>query len=117
MLAPEQAQRGVVERLHAERDAVDAGRAKRAKRSASTEVGLASSVISRSGAGAKQALARSITAATVGGAISEGVPPPKKIERSTRGPISSAWRSISATSARPARVVDLAGATWLLKSQ
>ena len=90
MLAPEQAQRGIVERLNAQRDAVDARRAHRAEWSASLEVGLASSVISSSRDGVKQALARSITAATVCGAISEGVPPPKKSERSTRGPIASA---------------------------
>jgi len=56
------------------------------------------------GRGAKQAVARSINAPTVAGAISDGVPPPKKIERSVRSPISAAQRSLSATSARPQRV-------------
>ena len=78
---------------------------------------MASSVISRSGAGAKRAVARSITAATVSGAISDGVPPPKKIERDVRAPSSSAWRSISPTSARAQRAWSTSPLTWLLKSQ
>jgi hypothetical protein len=36
------------------------------------------------------------------------VPPPKKIERSMRSPISAAQRSITATRARAPRVVDRA---------
>jgi len=48
-------------------------------RPASTEVGFASSVISTSGDKVQRDAARSSSAATVPGAISEGVPPPKKI--------------------------------------
>src|SRR5438445_167389 len=50
-----------------------------AKRPASTEVGLASSVISSSAAVSHNALTRPTTAPAVAGSISEGVPPPKKI--------------------------------------
>src|SRR5438445_8928407 len=48
-------------------------------RPASTEVGLASSVISSSAAVSHNALTRPTTAPAVAGSISEGVPPPKKI--------------------------------------
>jgi hypothetical protein len=56
---------------------------------------LASSVISMSPRGGNRARARAITAATASGAISEGVPPPKKIEASRRGPVRAAWASMS----------------------
>ena len=55
-----------------------------AKRAASTEEGLASSVISMSGSAGQWRVAASITAATVAGGMSEGVPPPKKIEPKRR---------------------------------
>jgi len=57
---------------------------------ASTEVGLASSVISMSGANGQCRAARSMTAATVSGAISDGVPPPKKMLVSLRAGVSAA---------------------------
>ena len=60
---------------------VDAGRRKSAKRAASTEVGIG--LERHLDVAARRAQCRSaasITAATVAGAISEGVPPPKKIE-------------------------------------
>ena len=61
-----------------------------AKRSASAEFGLASSVISRSGAAGHSARTRSISAATVSGGISDGVPPPKKTETTSRSGASAA---------------------------
>ena len=54
--AAEKPQRLGVERLNAERQPVDPGRGEAAKRSASAEFGLASSVISRSGAAGHSAL-------------------------------------------------------------
>ena len=50
---------------------------KAAKRPASTEVGLASRLISASSARSQRWAMRAMTAATVSGAMSEGVPPPK----------------------------------------
>ena len=61
--------------------------------------------------------ARSITAATVAGAISEGVPPPKKMESSLRPGVSAAKWSSSANSARRHRSWSTSARTWLLKSQ
>ena len=49
-------------------------------RKASAEFGLASRVISRSRLVGQSRLTRSINAAAVSGGISDGVPPPKKIE-------------------------------------
>ena len=83
--AAEEFQRRIVERLHAERDAVNAG---------SAQLGKARG-LDRGRIGFERDLeiarrygqccaARSISAAAVAGAISEGVPPPKKIEVSSR---------------------------------
>ena len=81
MRAAEEAQRLVIEALQAERHAVDARRGEIGEPAASTELGLASSVISMSLGGLPVlALAASMIAATVAGSISDGVPPPKKIE-------------------------------------
>jgi hypothetical protein len=92
--------------LDAERDAVDTRRVQHPEGSARRGIGLERDL--EVGRGAKQTVARSIIAPTVAGAISDGVPSPKNIERSVRGPISAAQRSISATSARPPRMVDRA---------
>ena len=112
-------QRRVVQRLHAERDAVDAGRAdSRESASASTLVGLASSVTSTSGAiGQCRAIASRI-APTVAGCISEGVPPPKKMVETVRPGTRAAVAAISAAKARAKRASSMpAWRTWLLKSQ
>lgn len=55
-----------------------------AKRPASTEVGLASSVISSPGVSAQCRPIRSIKAETVAGSIRDGVPPPKKTDVTVR---------------------------------
>ena len=70
-----------------------------------------------SGAGFQYAQAESITAATVAGSISEGVPPPKKIEVSVRPGRSraSCFRSASKASRHASWSID--ERTWLLKSQ
>ena len=68
---------------------------KSAKRDASTEDGLASSVISISFAKGQCPRARSIKRPTILGGIRLGVPPPKKIEFNTRSWVRAAWRSNS----------------------
>ena len=84
MLAAEETQRRTVERLDAERQAIDPAWASAAKRPASTEVGLASSVISISGTVSHNVFTAAIRAATVAGSISDGVPPPKKMVSTRR---------------------------------
>jgi hypothetical protein len=74
-------------------------------------------VISTSPASGQRAATRSITAATVAGAISDGVPPPKNTLVTVRPGASAATASISATSARRQRGSSTVSATWLLKSQ
>ena len=64
---------------------------------------MASIVISMSLAKGQAARAASITAATVSGSMSEGVPPPRKIERRVRPGVSRPARAISAASAAPQR--------------
>ena len=92
--------------------------AKPAKRSASAELGLASRVISRSGATGPVRFHASISAATVSGGISDGVPPPKKIEHDLAV---RRQRGLAARDRRAARRVQRASSirsrTWLLKSQ
>ncbi len=88
-----------------------------AKRAASTEEGLASSVISMPGAKPQCASAASITAATVSGGISEGVPPPKKIEPSRRPGNAAASCARSASMAARQAAWSTLSRTWLLKSQ
>jgi hypothetical protein len=91
--------------------------ARSANRAASTDDGLASSVISTSSAKPQWRPAASISAATVAGGMSEGVPPPKKIEPSRRPgrTAASQARSASRASRHPAWSTD--ARTWLLKSQ
>src|SRR5712691_8890389 len=91
--------------------------AKPVKRSASAELGLASKLTSRSGATGHSALTRETSAATVSGGIKDGVPPPKKIEATSRSGASAAWRSRSAISAWVHRAASIFSRTWLLKSQ
>ncbi len=88
-----------------------------ASRAASTLVGFASSVISRSGAGSNSRRASSIKTATVCGAIRLGVPPPKKIDASGRRPSRAASHASSARNAAAKRTCGIASRTWLLKSQ
>ena len=73
---------------------------KSSSRAASVEVGLASRVISASGARDHPAAARSMTAAAVPGGISDGVPPPKKT-LATRASGSSAAKWSSSLSSAP----------------
>ena len=78
---------GIVEGLHAERHAVDAG-------AASTLDGLASSVISAPGSIRQSRAISSRMAATVVADISDGVPPPKKmLPTLLPGTSSAKWRS------------------------
>ena len=109
MLAAEEAQVAVVERLHAERDPVDAGDAEapqlpgldrgRVGLERDLQVGVASPPV---------AGPRSITAAAVAGAIREGVPPPKKIEVSrAAGSLGAHMVDLGEQGAAPAVVVDL----------
>jgi hypothetical protein len=88
-----------------------------AKRPASTEVGLASSVISTSRAVSHSSRVRSITAAAVSGSISDGVPPPKNIVSTRRPGASRAACSSSVSSALRQRTCSTPSRTWLLKSQ
>jgi hypothetical protein len=74
-------------------------------------------VISISLENGQAARAASTTAATVSGSMSDGVPPPRKIERSTRPGTSRPIRAISASKARPQAPWSMRAATWLLKSQ
>ena len=64
--------------------------AKRRKRAASAEFGLASRVTSRSGVTVQCARTRSSNVATISGGIKEGVPPPKKTEPTSRPGTSAA---------------------------
>ena len=86
-------------------------------RAASTDVGLASSVISAPSASVQPPAMAPITAATVSGAIRLGVPPPKNTVSTTRPGTSAAVARISATSARRQRSWSTPPRTWLLKSQ
>ncbi len=88
-----------------------------AKRAASTELGLASSVISTSADGLQWPQAASISAATIAGSISDGVPPPKKTEVSVRPGSSRASWDRSARRASRHSSWSMDERTWLLKSQ
>ena len=77
---PRKARRLVVELWRPSDTRLTPAAARSAKRAASTEEGLASSVISMSSAKRPMPLRRVDDGRDVGGAISEGVPPPKKIE-------------------------------------
>jgi hypothetical protein len=57
------------------------------------------------------------TASTVSGSITDGVPPPKKTERTRRGPESARICSSSRASARAQRAWSTFATTWELKSQ
>jgi hypothetical protein len=91
--------------------------AKSAKREASTEFGLASSVTSMSASASQCLRAAPISAATVAGSISDGVPPPKKIEVNRLPPRSLASWARSASSASRHSTWSMLARTWLLKSQ
>ncbi len=110
---------GIVERLHADRDAIDARGAVLAKaRCLSTLDGLASSVTSTSGAIGQCLAMASSTPATLFACISEGVPPPKKTERTVRPLVRLArWASSAAMAATNRRSSTACERTWLLKSQ
>src|SRR5919198_4476651 len=88
------------------------------KRVASTLVGLASRLTSTSPAIGQCRATASMTAPTVAGCISDGVPPPKKIVETVRPGRRAAVAAISAAKARAKRVSSTpACRTWLLKSQ
>jgi hypothetical protein len=91
--------------------------AKPAKRSASAEFGLASRVISTLRTVFQCRLTLSISAAAVSGGISDGVPPPKKIETTSCCGASLTWRSRSAISALVHPRASTRSRTWELKSQ
>ena len=107
MGAAEEAQRRVVERLQAERDAVDPGGGEvgEARRLDRRGVGLERDL--DVGREAPMASAASIRAATVAGGISDGVPPPKKIEPSRRpGGLSRFMGEVGEQRLAPLRLVD-----------
>ena len=88
------------------------------KRLASTLVGLASSVTSQFGSTLQLAAMASRMPATVPGFISDGVPPPKKIDETVRPLVSFARCDSSERNAWTKRSSSTAWArTWLLKSQ
>jgi hypothetical protein len=78
---------------------------------------LASSVISILLSATQWRLAASITASTVAGSISDGVPPPKKMEVSVRPGSSRASCARSASKASRHASWSIVDRTWLLKSQ
>ena len=86
-------------------------------RLASTDVGLASRVISTAPLTGQCPPTAAIRSATVPGSISDGVPPPKKMLVTVRPPVSPAkWESSPRRAARH-RPWSMVPATWLLKSQ
>ena len=109
-------QRCIVERLHAERQPVDpgGGEAGEALGLGRVRVGLQRDL--EIGRGGPAPAMRSISAATVAGGISDGVPPPKKTtsrspRRQRRLPVQLGEQRVApAASSMPSR-------TWLLKSQ
>ncbi len=78
--AAEEAKRRVVEALQPEREAVDAGGLEIRKSRRFDRVGIGLERDLDVVAGFQCAAAAAITASTVAGSISDGVPPPKKIE-------------------------------------
>jgi hypothetical protein len=103
-------QRRVVQRLHAERDAVDTGGtiAAKARRLDAGRIGLERDLD----------VARDMPVPTVCGCISDGVPPPRKIEVTSRPGTRAAVVSISRAKARTKRASSTGACrTWLLKSQ
>jgi hypothetical protein len=99
MPSSEPGERGVVERLNTERNAIDAGRAKTMEPLCLTLVGLASRVISAFAATVQWRAIASSTAATVAGCISDGVPPPMKIVDTVRAPMRAAVLASSVSNA------------------
>ena len=92
--------------------------ARSAKRAASALLGLASSVISTSSAAAQCPRAAVMTASTVAGGISDGVPPPKKIEvRRCSGKQRGFMREVGEQARRATSSWSTVSRTWLLKSQ
>ena len=112
MQAAERAQIGIIERLHAERDAVDAGAAVAAEaiRLHARGIGLQRDL----GAGLHRLQCEAMAsrmAPTVAGCISDGVPPPKKTLDTARPGASEAMCASSRRkAAQKARLVDAAGA-------
>ena len=118
MGAAEEGERLVVEALQAEREAIDPGGAKVGEAGGLDRIGIGFErdldVARRAPNGA---IAASITASTVAGSISDGVPPPKKIEVSFRPGSSRASCARSASSASRHSSWSMLARTWLLKSQ
>ena len=82
------------------------------------EVGLASSVISTSGDTLHSEAMVSSTWPTASGGISEGVPPPKKMEETVRPGVRAANHASSVPSAFAKESASTPSCrTWLLKSQ
>jgi hypothetical protein len=105
--AAELGEHTIVERLNAERDAVDAGGPVAAE-AGGFDAG-------RIGFEADLDVGRD---ATVAGCISDGVPPPKKIVETVRSGTRAAVAAISAVNARTKRGSSIGSRrTWLLKSQ
>ena len=118
MGAAEEAQRRVVERLQAERDPVDAGRGEvgEARRLDRGGIGLERDLDVRARSPSARSAA-SISAATVAGGISEGVPPPKKIElEPAAGRLPRLMSEVGEQRVAP-RAWSTDSRTWLLKSQ
>ena len=106
-IRPSALQVGVVQRLHAERDAVDAGGAVAAQaRRPRRWSGWLPASLRTSGATLQFAAMASRTAPTVSGFISDGVPPPRKMLVTVRPGAIAAWCAISrAKAAAIARLV------------
>ena len=109
---PRKLQIRVVQRLHAERDAVDAGRAVAAEALGldAGRVGLERDLDAVGRPSSASPIASSM-APTVAGSISEGVPPPRKIAVTVRGPVRAPRivRDLAAEGGGEARLVDAAG--------
>ena len=114
MIAAEEGQRRIVQRLHPQRQPVHAGRRRRRRSGRPPRRWDWPPASPRGRSPARTAAARPPTIAPAqSGSISEGVPPPKKIETSRRRPSRAACASRSATMARasaagPARVAPVA---------
>ena len=108
----------IVERLDAERDAVDAGGAVAAEAGGFDAGRIGFEADLDVGRNAPMFCDRIEDRATVAGCISEGVPPPKKIVETVRSGTRAAVAAISAAKARTKRGSSIGSRrTWLLKSQ
>ena len=119
MQAAEFLQRGIVERLHAKRNAIDAGGAIAAEARGlhagriglqrHFDIGCDAPVLADRNRGSP---------APIDGCISDGVPPPKKIVDTVRPGTRAAVAAISVSKARTKRCSSTPPwRTWLLKSQ